>query len=216
MRSSVGKSLLFPVLVVVTMLPSQLVFAQTVGVDAVDAIWRVQSLPFAFRGRHVLYACSTFQKKLRSVLEAVGAHSSLIIQTSCSQTALTGRIDARIALATPTPATAENIAAATTFDSKRELIARLKKTPLPTASDIERFRAVHRTVVLENRGGLQLEPSDCELLIAIRDQLFPRLDVVVAKNTAFCSEALARPVLIEVQALIRVRVDDEVDLPDSG
>ncbi len=214
MRSSVGKSLLFPLLVVVMMLPSQLVFAQTVGVDAVDAIWRVQSLPFAFRGRHVLYTCSTFQKKLRSILEAVGAHPSLIIQTSCKQTALTERIDARIALATPVPATAENIAAATTFDSKRELIARLKKTPLPTASAIERFNAVYQTVVLEDKGGLQLEPVDCELLIAIRDQLFPKLNVVVEKSAVFCSEASARPALIEVHALIRA--DEDASLPDSG
>jgi hypothetical protein len=175
--------------------------------SGIEAIWHVQSLPFAFRGRSVAYTCSSFEKKLHAILIAVGAHPSLIIQSSCKAVPTATRIDARIALATPVPATPENIAAATTFDSKRELLARMQKTPLPTASAIEKFRASYRTVLLEDKGDLQLEPSDCELLIAVRDQLFPKLNIEVEKNVVFCSEAVARPALLRVNALFHIDHD---------
>jgi hypothetical protein len=175
----------------------------------IDAIWHVQSLPFLFRGRHVLYNCTFFQKKLHSILVAVGADPSLIIQTSCTPNAITDRITVRIALATPVEATADNIAAATSFDSKRELLARLQKTPLPTPSAIEKFRARMRSVTLEDSGELQLEPSDCELLIALTDQVFPKLNVEVEKNLLFCTEAVARTPQLKVRALFHV--DDEID-----
>ena len=175
----------------------------------IDAIWHVRSLPFLFRGRHVLYNCTSFQKKLHSILLAVGADPSLIIQTSCTPNAITDRITVRIALATPVEATADNIAAATSFDSKRELLARLQKTPLPTPSAIEKFRARMKSVTLEDSAELQLEPSDCELLTALTDQLFPKLNVEVEKNMLFCTEAVARAPQLKIRALFRV--DDDID-----
>jgi hypothetical protein len=173
------------------------------GNQEIDAIWHVQSLPFLFRGRNVLYACAAFQKKLQSILLAVGAHPSMIIQTSCKPETLTDRVEARIALATPVEATPENIVAATTFDSKREFLARVQKTPLPTASAIEKFHAEHRVVSLEDGTDLSLEPSDCELLIAVKEQLFPKLDVQVQKSMLFCTDAVARPPVLQVRTLMR-------------
>jgi hypothetical protein len=177
------------------------------GNQEIDAIWHVQSLPFLFRGKNVLYACAAFQKKLQSILLAVGAHPSMIIQTSCRPDTLTDRVEARIALATPVEATPENIVAATTFDSKREFLARVQKTPLPTPSAIEKFHAGHRLVNLEDKPDLSLEPSDCELLIAVKEQLFPKLDVQVQRSMLFCTEAVARPPVLQVRTLMRT--DDE-------
>jgi hypothetical protein len=171
--------------------------------EEIDAIWHVQSLPFLFRGRNVLYNCQAFQKKLYAILVAVGADPSVIIQTSCKPETLTDRVEARIALATPVHATPENIAAATTFDSKRAFLARVQKTPLPTPSAIEKFRAGFRSVSLEDSLDLSLEPSDCELLIAVKDQLFPKLAVHVEKSTLFCTDAVARTPVLQVRALIR-------------
>ena len=179
------------------------------GTQEIDAIWHVQSLPFLFRGRNVLYACPAFQKKLQSILLAVGAHPSMIIQTSCKQDTLTDRVEARIALATPVEATPENVAAATTFDSKRAFLARVQGTPLPTPSAIEKFHAGHRVVTLEDRPDLSLEPSDCELLIAVTKQLFPKIDVEVQKSMLFCTDTIARPPVLQVRTLIRA--DDEAN-----
>lgn len=170
----------------------------------IEAIWHVQSVPFLFRGRNVFYVCSAFQKKLHSILVAVGADPSVIIQTSCKADTLTDRVEARIALATPVAATPENIAAATTFDSKREFLARVQKTPLPTASAIEKFHAASRVVVLEdNPPDMSLEPSDCELLIAVKEQIFPKIDVQVERSTLFCTQAVARPPILQVRTLMR-------------
>jgi hypothetical protein len=170
----------------------------------VDAIWRVQSLPFTFRGRNVLYTCAAFEKKLEAILLAVGAHPSLIIQLSCKPDVVTDRVEARIALATPVAATPENIATATTVDSRRALLARLQKTPLPTPSAIEKFHASYRVVSLEDKTDLRLEPSDCELLIAVKEQLLPKLEVQIQKKSMlFCTEAVARPPLLEVRTLVR-------------
>ena len=180
------------------------------GSQEIDAIWHVQSLPFLFRGRNVFYVCSAFQKKLQSILLAVGAHPSMIIQTSCKPDTLTDRVEARIALATPVLATPENIATATTFDYKREFLARVQKTPLPTASAIEKFHAGHRVVSLEDKPPeLSLEPSDCELLIAVKEQLFPKIDVQVQKSLLFCTDAVARPPMLTVRMLMRT--DEEAN-----
>lgn len=184
------------------------------GNQEIDAIWHVQSLPFLFRGRNVFYVCSAFQKKLQSILLAVGAHPSMIIQTSCKQDTLTDRVEARIALATPVLATPENIATATTFDSKREFLARVQKTPLPTPSAIEKFHAGHRVVSLEDKPPeLSLEPSDCELLIAVKEQLFPKIDVQVQKSLLFCTDAVARPPMLTVRTLMRT--DEEANSPTA-
>lgn len=181
---------------------------------AVDAIWHVQSLPFAFRGRNVLYSCGAFQKKFEAVLLAVGAHPSIITQTSCKPDVLTDRVEVRVALATPMEATPANIAAATTFDSKRALLARLQNTPLPTRSAIEKFQATYRLVTLEDKTDLHLEPSDCELLIAMRDQLFSKLEVQVHKSMLFCTDAVARPPVLEIRALIRT--EDQAEQTGRG
>jgi hypothetical protein len=168
--------------------------------EEIDAIWRVQSLPFLFRGHRVFYNCAAFQKKLQAILLSVGAHPSLIIQASCKPDSVTDRIEVRIALATPVEATQANIAAATKFDSKRELLARVQGTALPTASAIEKFRASYRTVNLDNAADLRLEPSDCELVIALRDRLFPKINVTVERSVLVCTAAELPPV-VEARAL---------------
>lgn len=210
MRFSFSASLLFCVLT--ASFSSQHAMAQGSTDDEIEAIWHVQSLPFNFRGGSLHFSCSTFQNKLQAILEAVGAHPYMIVQASCNPSAVVGRVDARIALATPVPATPENIAAATKYDSRRELVARIRKTPLPSPAAIEKFSAVYRTIVLEDVKGLHLEPLDCQLLIAIKEQLLPKLNIEVEKSPTLCADDQPRLQTMQVRALIRV--DDGVETPD--
>src|SRR4051812_48931655 len=53
---------------------------------SVPAMWRIQSLPFEFRGEPVSYTCESFKKKVRAILIAVGVHPSLIVQARCAPT----------------------------------------------------------------------------------------------------------------------------------
>src|SRR3954453_23536691 len=147
---------------------------------SVPAIWRIQSVPFEFRGEPVSYTCESFKRKVRAILIAVGVHPSLIVQAPCAPTArapflrgpdiatvgreaepigsspamhttkLSSRISAKIALAAPAAATEQNIQEATTFNSQRRLVARVNEENLPTSSDIQLFPAVWAPIELDD------------------------------------------------------------------
>jgi hypothetical protein len=112
-----------------------------------------------------------------------------------------------VTLAVPVEATAENLAAATDYDTRDELIARLRHEQLPSANDIERFRASWRTVALTRSPPLSLGPTDCDLLRGMRDQVFPRMRVRVVSSGLNCgngSDTRIQP-RIHVNALMPSR-----------
>jgi hypothetical protein len=175
----------------------------TTGDAAVEAIWRVQTLPFEFRAADDFsYSCEIFQKKLRGILMAVGAHPTVIIQPECSRRAMINRASARITLASPAPANDENVREATSVDSRRELIARVQNTALPTAADLQRFRAVWQPLSLGERGDLRLTENDCELLRQLKEQVFPKLDVEVTHSRLHCSPVGKTRPVVKVLALM--------------
>src|SRR5690349_22259930 len=171
----------------------------------VEAIWRVQTLPFEYRAAagH-FYSCETFQNKLRGILTAIGAYPTLIIQPECLSRAMIDRASAQITLASPVPATEENVRKATTFDSRRELLARVQGTALPTAADLQRFKAVWQPVALGERGDLRLTKNDCELLRQLKEQVFPNMDVEVTSSKLQCSPVGSTRPVLTVLALIAV------------
>jgi hypothetical protein len=175
----------------------------------VEAIWRVQSVRFEYRSSDVFYNCDSLQRKIRAILLAVGAHQSVIIKAGCMPSSAVDSMSAQIALATPVPATEENIRAATAVDSRRELVARLNGAPLPTANDIQRFPAKWRTVSLTRTGGVWLQPSDCDLLRHLNEQVFPKIAVQRTRGRLTCGPFIGsiKPTL-EVMALVPVSADE--------
>lgn len=159
---------------------------------SVDAIWHVQSIPFKFHGLDVLYNCDSFQKKLKTIMVAVGAHPSVIVDVSCQPNTMTNRITSRITLANPMVASEENIQAATTFDSRRKLLARMQKTQLPTQQSIQTFPAVWTSFAVEENVERPLEPSDCELMEALNEQVFPKLGIEIVQSRLRCNSAMTR------------------------
>lgn len=170
-----------------------------------DAIWQVQEFDFHIRTMQRYHSCSSLHQKISGILEAVGA-GSVVVKMSCSKDQLTNEAFARVATAAPVNASPENIEAATTFDARQELVARLRDVQLPSAQDIQRFPAEWRTVSLTRIGMLRLGPADCELLRGMNEQIFPRLSIRVVRQQLSCnSQAVfspARPVLV-VEALVR-------------
>jgi hypothetical protein len=173
-----------------------------------DAIWRVQEFDFHFRTTQRYHSCASLHEKISGILSAVGA-GSVVVKLSCSNNQLTNDAYARVAAAAPVSASPENIEAATTFDSRQALLARLREVRLPTAQDIVRFPAEWREVSLTRVRTLHLGPADCELLQGMNEQIFPRLSIrVVRKQLSCTSEAIfspTRPVLV-VEALMRREV----------
>ena len=169
----------------------------------IEAIWRVQHLDFSYDSPRYQYTCNALKNKVRAILRSMGAHERVTIDAGFSGDLVVQQMRARISLAAPVEATVENVLAATTFDERDQLIARLRDKRLPTAADLERFPASWRRVSLSRDRRLHLAAGDCELLNSIRKQLLPKLSVNVRDWGRRCSlEATRVQVVSEIDALM--------------
>jgi hypothetical protein len=175
--------------------------------ETIDAIWHIERIDFSYHSTTVRYECSALQRRIAEILHAVGAHARIGVELTCRSGELTRHAGAQITLAVPVEATAENLAAATAFDTRDELVARVRNEQLPSANDIERFPATWRTVALTRTPPLSLGPADCDLLRAMRDHVFPLLRVRVVSSGLNCgggSDTRIQP-KIHVNALMPSR-----------
>lgn len=173
----------------------------------IAAIWQIQRVDFVYNSNSVRYSCGNLQRRIAAILQAVGAHSKIGVELGCNSGELVRYANVHLTLAVPVEATEENVRVATDFGTRDELVARLHQTQLPTANDIVRFPASWRTVALTRSPPLSLGPGDCDLLRAMRDEVFPRLRIRVVSSGLRCgSGADTRiPPRINVNALIPSR-----------
>lgn len=152
----------------------------------ITAIWKIESIEFVYSSSTVRYSCEALRWRIAVILQTVGANSRMAIELSCANGERVSYANARIKLATPVEASEENVRAATDYDTRDELVARLRHKELAGAEDIQRFAASWRTVALTRKPPLSLGPGDCDLLRAMRDQVFPRLRVRVVSSGLNC------------------------------
>lgn len=173
----------------------------------VEAIWQVQQVQFRFRSFRTSYACDALERKVAGILRALGARHDIKVDSGCFRGQFVQDAFVQVTLVAPVPATDENVRRATTFDSREELLARLQQTELPTAADLERFPATWSRVSLQGDRRARVDQSDCDLLRALAEQVFPRMSVRVEKNRFSCSSfgSSLRP-RIEIAALLPVEV----------
>jgi hypothetical protein len=162
------------------------VAAEAPTAATVAAIWQIERIEFAYHSATVRYSCGNLQRRIAAILQAVGAHSRIGVELGCRSGELVRTANVRLTLAVPVEATEENVRAATDYDTQDELVARLRQTQLPSANDIARFPASWRTVALTRSPPLSLGPGDCDLLRAMRDEVFPRLRVRVVSSGLRC------------------------------
>ena len=170
--------------------------------DYVTAVWRQQSLEFAYQGTTTAYSCSTLQQRLEAILRSVGARDGLsVVMQRCMDQA---GAYVQITLESPVEATEANIAAVTQHTSTDALVAKVRNEALPTPENIERFPAEWKTISMSRDRTLKLEPGDCELVKQLRRDVFPRLSIRVVRDNLKCSVAfgnLGQPQL-SVAALV--------------
>jgi hypothetical protein len=154
--------------------------------DSIAAIWQLERIEFLYHSSTVRYSCGNLQRRIAAILQAVGAHSTIGVDLGCRSGDLVRHAIVRLTLAVPVEATEENVRVATDFDTRDELVARLRQKQLPSANDIARFPASWRTVALARSPPLSLGPGDCDLLRAMRDDVFPRLRVRVVSSGLHC------------------------------
>jgi hypothetical protein len=175
----------------------------------ITAIWSVQQLDFTYRSARGFYACNALQARLAGMLMRLGARESVKVEMECTGSGLVNSVHARISVAAPVEATEENVQAATSFDARDRLTARLNRFALPTAAEIERFPAAWRRVTLTESRQRRFDESQCELLSDVQQQILPRLSV---RNVTplYCSPWATRIARgLEVDALVRVSVPTE-------
>jgi hypothetical protein len=173
----------------------------------IAAIWQIQRIDFVYNSTTVRYSCGNLQRRIAAILQAVGANASMGVELGCNSGELVRYANVHLTLAMPVEATEENVRAATTFGTRDELVARLHQSQLPSASDIVRFPATWRTVALTRSPPLSLGPGDCDLLRAMRDDVFPRLHVRVVSSGLRCGGGADTRITprIHVNALIPSR-----------
>jgi hypothetical protein len=154
--------------------------------DSIAAIWQIERIEFVYHSSTVRYSCGNLQRRIAAILQAVGAHSTIGVDLGCRSGDLVRHANVRLTLAVPVEATEENVRVAADFDTRDELVARLRQKQLPSANDIARFPASWRTVALARSPPLSLGPGDCDLLRAMRDDVFPRLRVRVVSSGLHC------------------------------
>lgn len=170
--------------------------------DYVTAVWRQQSLEFAYQGTTTAYSCDTLQRRLEAILRSVGARDGIsIVMQRCIDQA-----DAvmQITLESPVEATAANVAAVTQHTSVDELVAKVRNEALPTPENIDRFPAEWKTVSMSRDRTLKLESGDCELVKQLRRDVFPHMAIRIVRDNLRCSVAfgnLGQPQL-SVAALV--------------
>jgi hypothetical protein len=156
------------------------------ALQIVEAVWKVQSLSFAYSGYATVYSCDALLAKVRGILQSLGARDTLRIRSmGCTDMVTHGRME--ITLESPVVATPENIEALTTYDSKQELVARVRNEHLASAEDVQRFPAAWKTVSMTRDRSLKLGPSDCELVEQLRRDVLPHMSIHVEYERLRCS-----------------------------
>ena len=156
------------------------------ALQIVEAVWKVQSLSFAYSGYATVYTCDALLSKVRGILQTLGARDTLRIRSlGCNDLVTHGRME--ITLESPVEATPENIEALTTYDSKDQLVARIRNEHLAGAADVQRFPATWKTISMTRDRGLKLGPSDCELVEQLRRDVLPHMSIRVDYDRLRCS-----------------------------
>lgn len=168
------------------------------------AIWHVQTLPFEYRSLNTYYACDALEDRVREMLELMGARPPVVVRTNCSGFHAR-HISAEITVATPVPATEENLRVATTYDSKDELVARMNGLSLPSAAEVGRFYARWQ------RRDVRVDQNDCELMRGIQEQIMPKLSVRMMSKKMRCPSRMK----LHYEALIALPAPAHAAAPQS-
>lgn len=175
------------------------------ALQIVEAVWKVQSLRFAYSGYATVYSCDSLLEKVRDILQVLGARETLRIRSwGCTDMMTHGQME--ITLESPVEATPENIQALTTYDGTQQLIARVRNERLDRAEELPRFPATWKTVSMSRDRQLKLGASDCELVEQLRRNVFPSMSIRVEHDRMRCSVAfgnIGQPQL-RVAALVAV------------
>ena len=172
------------------------------------AVWKEQEINFHYQSFTTFYSCQALEDRVTSILTALGADKkTLRVRSSGCEMGRIARVPfLRIKMVSPVEATPKVLAELAATRSTRELASRVRGERPPEAD--EQFDAHWKPVSLF-RGGLRLDPADCQLVDQLQREVFPKMGVRVVKDQVNCSpnqSSLGTPRL-DVEALFPVNSD---------
>lgn len=206
--------------------PASFVVAETApldqpGTEAVQAIWKKQEIAFYFHSFTTFYSCTGLESKLERIMRALGVHAKVRVRSADCPSSVARMPRVVMQVTSAVEATPDALAEREKNKSVRELAERVRgkgKSDDPLDS-LEQFPAQWRRVAL-NRGRLNLEPGDCELIEELQKKVLPKLAVRIVDDDVRCSPhqlTLGQPRL-EVDALLEMPKADDIvsgEQPDT-
>jgi len=181
---------------------------EPLGDAPLDAVWKPQRLVFQYRGDSSFYSCHALATKVTNILLSIGARDDVrISHYACNEMLGSARFE--ILFHSPVAATPENIQSLTTHTARDELIARGRGEQLAGAIDLPRFTARWKKVSFASDRRMRLEPADCELVRAVRKQIFAHMSVSILNDGVRCSPGYGNigPPNLTVAALVLVKAN---------
>jgi hypothetical protein len=181
------------------------------GGEPVQAIWKQQEITFYFQSFTTFYSCTGLEGKLKRIMRALGVHAKIRVRSADCPSSVARMPRVVMNVTAPVEATPEALAERDKNKSVRELAERVRGKSDDPLDSLEQFPAQWRRVAL-NRGRLNLEPGDCELIEQLQKKVLPKLAVRVVDDDLQCSPhqlTLGQPRL-EVEALVEMPKADDV------
>lgn len=185
--------------------------AAATAVDPVQAIWKHQEITFYFQSFTTFYSCTGLEGRLERIMRALGAEAKVRVRSADCPMSVARMPRVIMQVASPVEATPEALAERDEKKSVRELAERVrnKKSDDPHDS-LDPFPAQWRHVKMA-RGGIDLQPGDCELVEELKKKVLPKLAIRIVNDDVHCpphQAPLGQPRL-EVEALIALPKPDE-------
>lgn len=179
--------------------------------EPVQAIWKHQEIAFYFQSFTTFYSCTGLEGKLERIMRALGVHARVRVRSADCPSSVARMPRVVMHVIGPVEATPEALAERDKNKSIRELVERVKGKSDHPLDSLEQFPAQWRRVAL-NRGRLDLEPGDCELIEEVQRKVLPKLAVRIVNDNVQCSPnqlTLGQPRL-EIEVLVEMPKADDV------
>lgn len=175
----------------------------------VQAIWKEQEIDFYFQSFTTFYSCSSLARKIERILKELGARATVRVRDFDCPFSVARMPYVRIHLYSPVEATPAALAEYEQGRSRRELVARVRGERLDESADMARFAAAWKEVRLSGRL-LDLDSGDCELLMALRRAVLPKLAVRITRDDRRCplNQSVRTRLQLQMQALLALPQPD--------
>ena len=155
--------------------------APAADADTVRAVWVEHDIEFTYMPITAIYTCYGFRDKMRWILEQLGARDLKVTPSGCT----------KIPRPEPFPGV--------------KFVGRFPAPAAPDAADT--FAARPKLVEFRPNEIEGVQNGDCELMMQLRDKLFPKLGVKVVQDELTCIPKRVTPESVRMTVEVLEPVD---------